>query len=496
MTRYRSRGLAVLVVLGTQLTAAFAGEPITIGTQRQLFVDDVLIAAKRGVTRTIHPCKKLPKPVVEPEHPWEGNRVYVYGSVVRDAKTGAFRMWYMSNPAEGRRDPRLTWSRGALVLYATSQDGLRWHKPKLGLYAFNGSKANNIVYGLDSPSLIIDADEPDPAKRYKMLGYCRFPGHKGSGGMVFSADGLHWSGKPIGPLFRCHDTLTLAHDPQTGLFYAFNKSTPEVRGHHRRAVRLTVSKDLKTWSERKLVMVPDEKDDAWASGPEERTDFYNMSAFPWESQWLGMVTVFRRKERLKEAVKFQSRDDGPIHVELTHSRDGMTWRRLEERKPIIPNGPHGYDAGCILGLINTPVVVDDEVWMYYTAITTTHGGAMPAKRITIARATWRLDGFVSLDAGSDGGVIETKTLLPKGDRLVLNADASKGSIAVEVLDADGKALPGYSQADAVPMRSDSVRHAVRWRGHDRLPTDKPLRLRFHLRDASLFSYAIVNRGKP
>ncbi len=491
MTRYRIMGLVVLLVVGAQLTAASAGEPITIGTERQLVVDDVLIAAKHGVTRTIHPCKKLPKPVVEPEHPWEGNRVYVYGTVVRDATSGEFRMWYMSNPTQGRRDPRLTWSRGALVLYATSKDGLRWQKPTLGLYAFNGSKANNIVYGMDSPSIIIDADEPDPERRYTMLGYCRFKGHKGSAGAAFSADGIHWTPTPIGPLFRCHDTLTLAHEPETGLFFAFNKSTPEVRGHHRRAVKLTVSEDLKTWSERKLVMVPDEKDDAWASGPQQRTDFYNMSAFPWGDQWLGMVTVFRRKERLAEAVQYQSRDDGPIHVELTHSRDGRTWHRLAERKPIVPNGPHGYDAGCILGLINTPVVVGDEVWMYYTAITTTHGGRLPTKRITIARAAWRLDGFVSLDAGGDGGVIETKTLRPEGDRLVVNADASKGSIAVEVLDASGEPLPGYARADAVVLKSDAVRHPIRWRGHDRLPSGEPLRLRFHLHVASLFSFAMV-----
>jgi hypothetical protein len=32
-----------------------------------------------------------------------------------------------------------------LGLYAESHDGIHWRKPELGLYQFNGSKANNIV---------------------------------------------------------------------------------------------------------------------------------------------------------------------------------------------------------------------------------------------------------------------------------------------------------------------------------------------------------------
>ncbi len=49
-----------------------------------------------------------------------------------------------------------------LVLYATSKDGKTWQKPKLGLFDFEGSTANNIVMGslgfgdLYSPSVVKD----------------------------------------------------------------------------------------------------------------------------------------------------------------------------------------------------------------------------------------------------------------------------------------------------------------------------------------------------
>ena len=136
------------------------------------------------------------------------------------------------------------------------------------------------------------------------------------------------------------------------------------------------------------------------------------------------------------------------------------------------------------------MVHGDEVWHYYTGINVMHGGPLPPKRITIGRASWRLDGFVSLDAGHLGGVVETVPLKLSGDRLEVNVDASEGSLAVEVLSADGEPLPGYSLQDCEEIRSDSVRQIVRWNGNDRLKASQPLRLRFHMNTARLYSFRI------
>ena len=176
---------------------------------------------------------------------------------------------------------------------------------------------------------------------------------------------------------------------------------------------------------------------------------------------------------------------------MAHSRDGRTWERFVDRTPIIPRGaPGSFDAGCILCSADRPVVHGDEVWHYYTAINTLHGGPMPPKTATIARAAWRLDGFVSLDAGHFGGTVETVPLnLPAG-QLVVNADASQGSLAIELLSADGETIPGFSLQDCTALHSDSVRHAVRWQNRERLPTGRPLRLRLHLDTAQLYSFHI------
>lgn len=227
-----------------------------------------------------------------------------------------------------------------------------------------------------------------------------------------------------------------------------------------------------------------------AKKPGQRSGFYDMSVFPYGGQFLGVAATFRRTKRLKSTVPDQSPDEGPIHGQLLHSRDGHAWHRFEDRTAVIPNGPAKFDAGCILGMINTPVVHNDEICIYYTAITTGHGGKIPEKRITIGRAAWRLDGFISLDADEKPGMLETVALETSGNRLIVNADASKGQLAVEVLDKDGKTLPGYSARDCITMKTDGIRHVIKWQDRERLPTDQPLRLRFHLKNASLYSYRV------
>ena len=109
--------------------------------------------------------------------------------------------------------------------------------------------------------------------------------------------------------------------------------------------------------------------------------------------------------------------------------------------------------------------------------------------------TWRLDGFASLDADQAGGVVETIALqVPRGD-LYLNADATSGSVSVEVLSSDGQIQPGFSVDDCVPLTGDHIRHRLRWKspvGEERILADarQPLRLRFVLNRANLYAFGI------
>ena len=66
--------------------------PLTLNTGPHLFIDDHLIAEQSFLQRTVNNPTRLPEPVIPGGDPYRICQPYV--SVVRDAKTGTFRMWY------------------------------------------------------------------------------------------------------------------------------------------------------------------------------------------------------------------------------------------------------------------------------------------------------------------------------------------------------------------------------------------------------------------
>jgi hypothetical protein len=477
---HRMIRLATLALVSA--TAAQAGAPIALDAHPLLFADDTGIASRTGVTRTIHPARTATSPVLEPDRPWEGGRVYVYGSVYRAPATQGFRLWYGSIGA---------------VLFATSEDGLHWDKPALGLHTAAGNIAtNNIVHHLHSPSVLLDPSEQNPAKRYKMIG-SKFFRDKQTGKVdmqrtgyftATSPDGLHWQEVSASPAFSHWDTVTLTQDPRSGDYLAYHKRHTPFRGHNRRIVWLARSRDFQTWTEPEIVFGPDAEDDAWATRPGQRTEIYNMSVLPHAAGFIGFPTMFRVAAANRPDMEpNQSPDDGPIDVQLVTSADGRAWTRTAPRTVVIPNGPPGaFDAGCILGVSSTAVHAGDETWLYYTGINTTHGGPMPPKRIAVGRAVWRRHGFASLDA-SDKGRVETHPLRLAAPSLTVNADAARGSLRIGILEADGTPIAHLSPADCVPLQTDATRHTVRWRSGAVPPADRPVRVVLELNRCRLFS---------
>ena len=121
---------------------------------------------------------------------------------------------------------------------------------------------------------------------------------------------------------------------------------------------------------------------------------------------------------------------------------------------------------------------------------------MPQKAIGVDRAmnvrhySLRLDGFVSVQAPLSGGEFVSKPLLFAGEQLVMNFSTSAaGSIRVELQDALGQPLTGFTLADCPEIFGDSLEQIVRWRAGSGLGSlaGKPIRLRFVLKDADLYS---------
>ena len=64
-----------------------------------------------------------------------------------------------------------------------------------------------------------------------------------------------------------------------------------------------------------------------------------------------------------------------------------------------------------------------------------------------------------------------------------------GSLRVEIQDGDGKPLPGFALDDSIELYGDTVARNALWQNDPDLTTlaGKPVRLRFVMRDADLYS---------
>lgn len=450
----------------------------------QLFVDDHLVESKSGVERRYHAFEKHPgNPVLTATEPWEGRSVYLYGTVLPGEDGRGYRAWYQV----------ATDKSGYFNAYATSSDGLAWRKEPLRRIEWRGSNENNLFLQRTDedhlPQVLHTPWDPDPARRYRLLNYDYGrtpPLHVESGYWgAFSPDGKTWTDAGRNPVLRDQgDVANFNWDPHTARYVGYTKvRNVPVRGALRRAVGFTATPDFETWPSSQLILVPDEFDDRWVTKPLQRTDFYGLSAFAYESMYLGFLWVFRITD---------GRNDGTIHCELVSSRDGVTWRRPEgDRTPLLPVGGDGtWDDGQVV-TPNHPLVEGDHIKLFYGGLDATHQppAGSPPRRDGIGLAMLRKDGFASLNAGAEAGEIVTRPLRGVSGALRVNADTRSGELRVEVLDEKGRVIPGYGRDDCVPIAADGCDQAVKWRRHMALPEgDAPRRLRFVLRDGALYSF--------
>ena len=140
-----------------------------IGADRQLFIDDDVVAVVKNVTRRFHhPVKHPANPVIENDQPWEVVPYFRSCSfnVLRDPEDGLFKCWYEDYPNYwgSKGVPRL----GSRIYYAQSTDGITWEKPLLGRHAIDGQDTNTLIISPDAndestlfPSIMLDPIETD-----------------------------------------------------------------------------------------------------------------------------------------------------------------------------------------------------------------------------------------------------------------------------------------------------------------------------------------------
>ena len=110
----------------------------------------------------------------------------------------------------------------------------------------------------------------------------------------------------------------------------------------------------------------------------------------------------------------------------------------------------------------------------------------------------RLDGFVSADVDYQGGSLTTPPIRFSGNRLQINHKCGgQGTIFVELRDANGVPLPGFTLGDCEEVAGDDVAWEIRWRGSADISqfAGQPIRLHFKMRHAKLYAFQFVHTNK-
>lgn len=525
--------------------------PIEIGSRRQLFLDDLVVDKVENVHRRFHrPVRHPSNPVLKPENPWEKPRhnvevmggvpildegVYLFGgTVLYDEEDGLFKMWYRINEPIRPSKTGRGWTEpkgGYRAAYAVSEDGLRWERPELGLFEFEGSTANNILPPDDGtgaqirrPNLIKDFH--DPERLYKMA-YMDQIGGRWALASGFSADGIRWrmgAGKPT--FFErpvAPNGIVFGWDPRAERFVHFHRipitERADVDGRRVRgeiAVVRSTSRDFTVWGDTRAVIRRDDRDPpGWSPG-----EFGILTAIMYtEDIYIGILdtcTTYHVEDVPDDQWELIYGSAHAEHIaELVVSRDGVGWTRVAPHWEFFSKGLWGeWDSRTVTPA--KPIVRGDEVLFYYTARDLPDKAIIPGldqERLgyAIGLAKMRLDGFVSMEGYDDDGALTTRPVVFEGDRLVVNArapeepfDASTssrrpyGTLTAELLDASGRVIDGYSSADCDAFTGNDVRHVVMWNGSPDLGrlAGSPVRVRFGLTNAALYSFHFQGETEP
>jgi hypothetical protein len=97
------------------------------------------------------------------------------------------------------------------------------------------------------------------------------------------------------------------------------------------------------------------------------------------------------------------------------------------------------------------------------------------------------------------GQVITRQFVFEGDRLRINAGAAGGFVRVEALDPYFQPYPGFAAGECDPIHAprEQIWHMVSWQGRRdvRALWNKPVRLVFHLHQASLYAFEFVEGEK-
>jgi hypothetical protein len=467
--------LVASLVLSLSVTAVAA--PLEIGNRREIFADRYLVENIRGVQLTAHEPRRE-QSVLKFDAPWEGP-FSGYVTLIHDG--AGYRVYYRG------KSESLPDGVGEVTCVAESEDGMTWSKPKLGLVDFNGSRENNVI--LAQPNFchnfspVLDQNPAAPAsQRYKALAGTRVTGLAA----FTSADGLRWERlQEMVPYPYMFDSQNLAFwSPSEGRYVAFFRV---FKDKIRRICRAE-SDDFVNWRNVTLMEY---------RGPEggeiALEQLYTNQTHPYfraPHLYVALSARFMPGRRVLTDEQAQAIQIPPKYLKDTSdsvfmtSRGGAIYDRTFPGAFIRP----GIGAQNWVSRSNYPALNEVPTGPTEMSVFVNEAYAQPTAHLR--RYSLRLDGYASLRADYEEGEMVTKPLRFEGTRMLLNFSTSAaGGIRVEIQDAAGKPLPGFSLAESQETIGNEIERAARWNEGEDVSklSGQIVRLRFVMRDADLFA---------
>lgn len=479
---------------------------ITINKGRQLFVDSFLIA-KTNLKPVYHQAVFYENnPVLQADKYWESTiEGYPYAApfsdgIWYDEKDNKFKMWYLSGGG-GINKTR----HSLATCYAESLDGKHWIKPELEIVpGTNYVDINN----RDAATVWLDKAEQDPEKRYKFFNveYLAMnnldkrekntPQYQIV--LKYSSDGIHWTEKGVAHSGSITDRCSAFFNPFLGKWVlSMRYNVEEVSSRSRAYMEHSDPEDLvslahmasQSLNDKYIVywFTPDDKEKRHSDYPEIDPGIYNFDAIAYESIILGFYSQWQGPENDIAKSKMIPKHN---EIQLGYSRDGFHFSRPfhESFMPINPTGG-AWNYGNMQSINGVPLIVGDSLYFYSSG--RSKNNIWWDAGMSTGLAMLRRDGFVSMQAKSQEGFLETEKLKFDGKYFFVNADVSNGKLLVEVLDENYKPINGYSKKDCISMQKrNSTKHQIKWKNKDNLSelNNKNVRFKFYITNGDLYSF--------
>ena len=449
-------------------------KPLSIGSRLELFVDDYLIDKMTGGVSLKLQTPRSEEVVLRFDRPWETRwSASGYGTVFQDGDL--YRLYYRAGLQQ--------YGEPEFVCYAQSTDGVNWEKPELGLFEFMGSKKNNIVWeGVGSPHCLGVFKDTNPDcrqdERYKALSS---DGYQKPVYAYASPDGIRWHLMQEAPVIDEYDGVDAAYDsqfcarwdPVSGKYVVYHRIWYRPVKPKVRSVAIRTSADFIHWT-------PLLRLDFGDTPPEH---LYTNAIGPY-FRAPHILLGFPRRFLPTRTKRPELEHDGISDTVFISSRDGLHFDRRFMESFIRP----GLDPLSWLTRCNTVVpgllqLSRDELSLYLAR-------RWGEPTVHIQRFTLRTDGFVSVNGTYAGGELVTKPLVFEGKELVINyATSAAGSVRVELADQEGTPVPGFEVDNCRENYGDEIEQVVTWTEGSDMGSlaGKPVRLRFLLKDADLYS---------